>query len=710
MNAAWMAYVCLLGAALAVAAHAAERALRLYRLPARGAWAASIAASVLLPLASLLRGAETPVAAELVLSPAAATVAAGAPPAETSAGGAGWAGLDALLPAQWAAATGALALAMLAGSAVLAVRRRRWRPARVAGVPVLVSERTGPAVVGVLRPAIVLPGWALGWSDARQRLIVKHEVEHVRAGDPRLLHLALVAVVLLPWNPGLWWQLRRLRLAVEIDCDGRTLAGEPDVAAYGSLLLEVGRMGTRGILPAAAFSEPRSFLERRIRMMTLRTPRRRAARAAVSLAALAGAACLAAALPAPPPPPPLLAGLAADLSPAGAADEVPVLAAPSSGIGEVRPASPAENGAIAVSSSATAIFAEEQAPVVTTQPSRAAPGDTVMPQLTNTRALARALVREYPPVLRDAGVRGTVEVSMVVTAAGTVRDVRATRASHPALAAAGVAVIRDARFRPGTVGGRAADLPVTIPLEFSVPTVATTTPALAGRGRVTATQLQGLAEAAEREYPPLLRDAGIAGRAVVRVRVDEAGRLTVTEVVSATHDAFAEAARRSLTSLRLDPRTTSPGEEMTVTVRFGGPVLPALGTTTSGGTTARSSSVERPVSGTAVEIAGQGVYAGRQVSPAGADIVLEGRVKRGGTLVSAPRLRLRRGGVSHFDMGRAEEKLTVRGRILPGGEVEVTFEDGKGATATGTARPGQELSLTLTDADLEATFTPYLVP
>jgi hypothetical protein len=73
----------------------------------------------------------------------------------------------------------------------------------------------------------------------------------------------------VPWNPAAWWQLRRLRLAMEVDCDSRVLARRADVRAYGTLLLEVGRRtsGAR-LVGAAAFSEPRSFLERRIRIMT----------------------------------------------------------------------------------------------------------------------------------------------------------------------------------------------------------------------------------------------------------------------------------------------------------------------------------------------------------------------------------------------------------------------------------------------------------
>ncbi|HEX8906603.1 MAG TPA: hypothetical protein VF771_17260, partial [Longimicrobiaceae bacterium] len=46
---AWMLFAATVAALCGVAALAAERALRLHRLPARGAWAAAMALSIALP-------------------------------------------------------------------------------------------------------------------------------------------------------------------------------------------------------------------------------------------------------------------------------------------------------------------------------------------------------------------------------------------------------------------------------------------------------------------------------------------------------------------------------------------------------------------------------------------------------------------------------------------------------------------------------------
>ncbi|MFL6371485.1 MAG: M56 family metallopeptidase, partial [Nitrososphaeraceae archaeon] len=277
---AWMLFSAAVAALAGVAALAAERALRLHRLPTRWAWAAAMAVSISLPFIPAPRTAavqgggmkmEMASPPSPVSPPAAVAMPSAARPSLRER-------IDSVLPWAWGmgslAAMGALALA----GARLARRRRAWAPETVAGERVLVSDAVGPAVVGFVRPRIVLPRWTLAWAEPLQRLILRHEREHVRAGDPRLLLAGLIAGAVMPWSPALWWQLRRLRLALEVDCDARTLRGQADVLAYGRLLLEVGRLGGRSPAPLVAFSEPRSFLEQRITAMTARIPRHRARR------------------------------------------------------------------------------------------------------------------------------------------------------------------------------------------------------------------------------------------------------------------------------------------------------------------------------------------------------------------------------------------------------------------------------------------------
>ncbi len=306
MIAHWMLYCAAVGLVLVLGGAALERALRTYRLPTRWVWVGALLLTLAIPAAYRFAPREAPPAP---VAPRSAAVTGGGErisPAALLSGEAAarrldLAALERPLRLAWGAASGATLLALLGMAVLLRRRRRRWRSAELSGVPVLVSRDTGPAVVGLFRSRIVLPEWAVGTDLERRDLLLAHEQEHVRAGDPRLLALGLAVLVLTPWNPAVWWQLRRLRLAVEIDCDARVLRRRDDVRAYGSLLLEVGRRASGSPLAAAAFSEPTSFLERRIRIMTLPRSRSPWARAAGFGALSVGLVVAACETPAPTP-------------------------------------------------------------------------------------------------------------------------------------------------------------------------------------------------------------------------------------------------------------------------------------------------------------------------------------------------------------------------------------------------------------------------
>lgn len=201
--------------------------------------------------------------------------------------------LDVLLIAGWFASS-ALCLAVLVVSAWRISRMRKgWRESVLAGVPVLVSHDVGPAVIGLVHHGIVVPSWVETLREDDQRTVMTHEREHVRAGDPLLLWTATLLVTLMPWNAALWYALRRLRHAIEIDCDARVLRSRPDTRAYCSLLLDVGERTLAGVAPIAALAEPATLLERRIDAMTapVRATGRRLASSTIAAFALVAVAC-----------------------------------------------------------------------------------------------------------------------------------------------------------------------------------------------------------------------------------------------------------------------------------------------------------------------------------------------------------------------------------------------------------------------------------
>jgi TonB family protein len=371
-----------------------------------------------------------------------------------------------------------VAAALVVAALRLARRRRAWPVETVAGETVLVSPSVGPAVVGFVRPRIVMPRWTLGWAEPLQRLIVRHEREHVRAGDPLLLLAGLVTVALMPWSPALWWQLRRLRLAMEVDCDARTLRDTGDVLAYGRLLLEIGRLGGAGApVPLVSFSEPRSFLERRITIMTMPIPVHRR-RLVLAWAAVAGVAAVSlAALPAPDRVPLLPARTAAPAAPSARAP----IAAANTPAAAPRPATPLAQPAPAAQPARTAApvaqpaAAAEPAPSATPPPAPSATQqDTTRvwllsevdrpPTVTNSNAMSRLLDSTYPPLLRDAGIRGQAVVELVVGTDGTPQNATVISSNHEAFSVTALTVMNAARFRPATREGRPVRVRVRLPV------------------------------------------------------------------------------------------------------------------------------------------------------------------------------------------------------------------------------------------------------
>jgi TonB family protein len=105
-------------------------------------------------------------------------------------------------------------------------------------------------------------------------------------------------------------------------------------------------------------------------------------------------------------------------------------------------------------------------------------GGEELPQPTNHAAFSRLLARNYPPDLRDAGVRGEVMVRFRVLQDGSVdsASVQVTRTTNPAFNDAAVTSVRALRFRPARVYGRPVRVWVEQPIQFNLPRTVTSAP------------------------------------------------------------------------------------------------------------------------------------------------------------------------------------------------------------------------------------------
>ena len=300
----WMLYSAGVALLLGVAAHLLEGVVRQRSWSVRGLWAGAVAGSLLLPTLALLMSAgsaSAPAAGRFVEAPVLelenvgdAPVPNPVPSRERVARSQERVDLDPWLLGAWGIASSLMLCGVTASGLLLRRRSRGWVRSRIDDRDVWISRDTGPAVVGVLRSRIVVPEWVLAQKEAERQMILAHEEEHLRARDPHLLLGALLLLIALPWNAALWWQWRRLRQAVEVDCDRRVLARGFDARRYSRLLLEVSERGTANRLMVAALSESPSGLERRIRRMLARPAKQWFARlvaAAVPAVLLVVVAC-----------------------------------------------------------------------------------------------------------------------------------------------------------------------------------------------------------------------------------------------------------------------------------------------------------------------------------------------------------------------------------------------------------------------------------
>ena len=426
MIAVWMLYCLGIGLAFVVVGHALERGLHLAGRPTRWAWVVALVGSYLVPVAAWVRPDAfatfpLPISSAIASAPNVSTAASSTtstildqPPARSFS----LTDLDAPLRWGWGAGSVLMLGALVIAAARLVSARRRWRREAVDGRVVLVSRNVGPAVVGVWSPRVVLPEWALSLPASDRELMLAHEEQHVRGADPALLACGFVLVLLAPWNLALWWQWRRLRLAVEMDCDARVLAEGRSAPAYGELLLHVGRRRSTQLVGAAAFGEPASFLESRIRRMLSGMPRWRWVGALAALVVAVGALVGACETPRP-------------VGPARHLVEAP--ATPSVGI--------------------TGVVSAVIEPADVDQPPAVLSGATT----------------SFPDLLRLAGIEGRVVVQARIEANGRADSgsIAVVQSPHPALAQSAKSAVLRSRFRPAQARGQPVAAVVHVVYDFT---------------------------------------------------------------------------------------------------------------------------------------------------------------------------------------------------------------------------------------------------
>ena len=94
---------------------------------------------------------------------------------------------------------------------------------------------------------------------------------------------------------------------------------------------------------------------------------------------------------------------------------------------------------------------------------------TVAPSITNRQEVVSAMVQAYPPLLRDAGIGGTIRVYFFIEADGTVGSVQLDQSSgHAPLDEAALRVADVYRFSPALNREEPVPVWVSFPITFQV--------------------------------------------------------------------------------------------------------------------------------------------------------------------------------------------------------------------------------------------------
>ena len=136
-----------------------------------------------------------------------------------------------------------------------------------------------------------MPVDAETWSDEHLRMVLTHELVHVRRHDPATMVLVELVCALHWFNPLVWLCAARVRREGECACDDAVLRSGTDATRYATLLLNVARLTAarhRAWVTAPAIAHP-STLEGRIAAMLNRqrnrAPVTRLAKALVAIIA-----------------------------------------------------------------------------------------------------------------------------------------------------------------------------------------------------------------------------------------------------------------------------------------------------------------------------------------------------------------------------------------------------------------------------------------
>jgi len=181
----------------------------------------------------------------------------------------------------------ALSDSTLAGMARhVAIQLGCKRPIRIAQS----LEECMPMTWGVLRPRVLVPKGIEEWPEERKRIVIAHELAHVRRLDWFFQMLARIACAVYWFNPLFWIACNHLYRESEQACDDLVINLGVDAREYASHLFEIARaLRHSGTVwsPTVAMGRPSTLEKRFASLLSSTSNHRGITRRAVLLATAA---------------------------------------------------------------------------------------------------------------------------------------------------------------------------------------------------------------------------------------------------------------------------------------------------------------------------------------------------------------------------------------------------------------------------------------
>jgi TonB family protein len=152
------------------------------------------------------------------------------------------------------------------------------------------ADLTMPMTWGILRPEISLPNCIDTWPEERKRVVIAHELAHVRRLDWLCQMAARVACAVYWFNPLFWIACNRLYRDAEIACDDAVINLNIDPKEYASHLFEIAKTLRRSSTVWAAtlaMAQPSTLEKRFAALLDSNATRRGAARTTLLITAAA---------------------------------------------------------------------------------------------------------------------------------------------------------------------------------------------------------------------------------------------------------------------------------------------------------------------------------------------------------------------------------------------------------------------------------------